>query len=74
MFHSSLSLTAIISGLVDFSLHDDRLAKKANLMSLVGYLIRGVIPGGSVLGVISLEKAGSTSFLTDIEKKAGSNK
>jgi Kef-type K+ transport system membrane component KefB len=66
MFHSSLPLIAIIGGAVVFSLYAGRLARKANLPSLVGYMILGVILGGSVFGVISLENTDSMGFLTDI--------
>lgn len=66
MFHTSLPLIALLGGAVVLSLYAGRLVRKLSLPSLVGYMVLGVVLGGSVLNVISRENTDSLGFLTDI--------
>jgi len=62
----SLPLIALLGAATVLSLYMGRLVRKINLPSLVGYMILGVILGGSVLGVMSKENIHSLGFLTDV--------
>ena len=63
---STLPLIAVLGAATVASLYMGRLAKKISLPSLVGYMVLGVILGGSVLGVFSEENIHSLGFLTDV--------
>ncbi len=63
---TTLPLIAVLGAATVASLYMGRLAKKINLPSLVGYMILGVILGGSVFGVFSEDNIHSLSFLTDV--------
>jgi len=63
---SSLPLITLVGIATVLSLYMGRLVKKVNLPSLVGYMILGVVLGGSVLGVLSGENLHSLGFLTDV--------
>jgi Kef-type K+ transport system membrane component KefB len=62
----SLPLIALLGAATVLSLYMGRLVKKINLPSLVGYMILGVVLGGSVLGILSKENIHSLGFLTDV--------
>ncbi len=63
---SSLPLISLMGIATVLSLYMGRLAKKIHLPSLVGYMILGVLFGGSLLGVLSEDGIHSLSFLTDV--------
>lgn len=62
----TLPLIAVLGAATVASLYMGRLAKKISLPSLVGYMVLGVILGGSVFGVFSEDNIHSLSFLTDV--------
>jgi len=62
----TLPLIAVIGAATVISLYMGRLAKKISLPSLVGYMVLGVILGGSVLGFFTEENLHSLGFLTDV--------
>lgn len=63
---SHLPLIALLGFATVLSLYMGRLAKKITLPSLVGYMILGVMLGGSVFGVLTEENIQSLGFLTDV--------
>ncbi|MCK5034380.1 MAG: cation:proton antiporter [Candidatus Sabulitectum sp.] len=62
----TLPLIAVLGAATVASLYMGRLAKKISLPSLVGYMVLGVILGGSVFGIFSEDNIHSLGFLTDV--------
>ena len=63
---STLPLIALLGVAIVLSLYMGRLVKKIHLPSLVGYMVLGVLLGGSVFGFLTEENVNSLSFLTDV--------
>jgi len=63
---SELPVLALIGLGVTVSLYAGKLARRAGLPSLIGYLVTGVLMGASVSGVVSLHALESTRFVTNI--------
>ncbi len=63
---STLPLIALLGVAIILSLYMGRLVKKIHLPSLVGYMVLGVLLGGSVFGFLTEENVNSLSFLTDV--------
>jgi Kef-type K+ transport system membrane component KefB len=61
-----LSILAILGLAVAFSLYAGRLARKVHLPSIIGYMLLGVVIGGSGWNLLSEESLGGLSFITEI--------
>ena len=61
-----IDLLALVGVAVLVSMYVGRAARLATLPSLIGYMLAGVIMGGSVLGILHEEQADRLSFVTDI--------
>lgn len=59
-------MIALLGGATVLSLYAGRLVRKVSLPSLVGYMLLGVVLGGSVLGILSRSITESLGFLTDV--------
>lgn len=63
---SQIPLIGLLGFATVLSLYMGRLAKKISLPSLVGYMLLGILLGGSVWGVLSEDNIHSLGFLTDV--------
>jgi len=63
---TTLPLITLLGAATILSLYMGRLVKKIHLPSLVGYMVLGVLLGGSVFGFLTEENINSLGFLTDV--------
>ncbi len=63
---TTLPLITLLGAATILSLYMGRLVKKIHLPSLVGYMVLGVLVGGSVFGFLTEENVKSLGFLTDV--------
>lgn len=63
---TTLPLITLLGAATILSLYMGRLVKKIHLPSLVGYMVLGVLLGGSVFGFLTEENISSLGFLTDV--------
>ncbi len=62
----NLSILAVLGLAAVFSLYAGRLARRIHLPSIIGYMLLGIVIGGSVWNLLDMQALKSLSFVTEI--------